>query len=155
MRDRCPSAQFVAVAKLPKYRLAFTRKSKDRSCGVADVVADAANDVWGVVFDIPDAEFGKLDATEGFRPGRPLNRNSYNREQRHVLRDGDGDQPLLVWIYLGNAQHNPPPPNPDYKRLLVDGARYWHLPSNYVARLKRIRAHRMNLSKSENKLPNQ
>ena len=35
MRERCPSAMFVCIAKLKDRRLAFTRKSKDRGCGVA------------------------------------------------------------------------------------------------------------------------
>jgi len=40
MRDRCPSALFVAIAKLPDHRLAFTRKSIKRACGVADAVPE-------------------------------------------------------------------------------------------------------------------
>jgi hypothetical protein len=38
MKTRCPSARFVAVALLPDYKLAFTRKSINRGCGVADGV---------------------------------------------------------------------------------------------------------------------
>lgn len=39
MKKRCPYARFRCVAKLPNHRLAFTRKSRTRGCGVSDVVA--------------------------------------------------------------------------------------------------------------------
>ena len=40
MKSRCPSATFVDRAKLKDHRLAFTRKSKDRDCGAADLYQD-------------------------------------------------------------------------------------------------------------------
>ena len=139
MRQRCPSAQFVAVAKLPNHRLEFTRESKKWQCGVSDVVESSREDVWGVVYDITETEFASLDQDEGFRPGRAKSENSYNREQRHVFRDGDENQAILVWIYIGNHQSDPPLPNTAYKQQLVNGAKYWHLPPTYIAKLKKIK----------------
>jgi gamma-glutamylcyclotransferase (GGCT)/AIG2-like uncharacterized protein YtfP len=139
MRDRCPSAKFVTAAKLPNYRLKFDLKSNGRGCGVSNVEFDNAESVWGVVYEIPDTEIGLLDKREGYRPGRDRKDNQYVREERHVLRDGDENQPLLVAIYFGNAQPNPPLPDADYKKLLVDGASFWHLPPDYIEKLKRIK----------------
>jgi gamma-glutamylcyclotransferase (GGCT)/AIG2-like uncharacterized protein YtfP len=85
MRERRPSAQFVAVARLPEYRLAFTRRSINRGCGVSDVVADKKESVWGVVFDIQETDIALLDKSEGYQPGRKREANSYVREERHVL----------------------------------------------------------------------
>jgi gamma-glutamylcyclotransferase (GGCT)/AIG2-like uncharacterized protein YtfP len=138
MRQRCPSARFVAVAKLPDHRLAFTRYAKDRGCGTGDCVPEAGQDIWGVVFDISETDLERLDKNEGYQPGRPLNANSYVREQRHVYRDGKMDQPLLVWLYVAIRQPNPPLPNAAYIKLYVDGARFWHLPAEYLAQLERI-----------------
>jgi gamma-glutamylcyclotransferase (GGCT)/AIG2-like uncharacterized protein YtfP len=138
MRERCPSAKFVAIAELPKHRLKFTRKSKDRDCGVSDVVPGDSKNVWGVVYDVAETDIGLLDKDEGYRPGRDRAANSYVREQRHVLRDGDEEHPLLVSLYVGNPQPNPPLPNADYKKLLIEGADYWHLPKEYIAELKQI-----------------
>jgi|SRR5579872_3603852 len=138
MRSRCPSAKFVSAAKLPDFRLAFTRRSKQRSCGVSDVVADKAESVWGVVYEIADTEIALLDSFEGFRPGRERKENSYVREERHVFRDGNQKQPLLASIYLGNPQENPPLPNEDYKKLLVKGAEQWNLPPDYIKKLEAI-----------------
>jgi len=32
----------------------------------------------------------------------------------------------------------PPLPNADYKRLIVEGARFWHLPDDYVREMETI-----------------
>jgi hypothetical protein len=56
MSERCPSARFVAIAELPHHRLAFTRRSKNRNCGVADAVPDVSQSVWGVVYAISHDE---------------------------------------------------------------------------------------------------
>ncbi len=138
MRARCPSAQFIAIGKLPEHRLAFTRKSINRRCGVADAIPDRANEVWGAVFAIGETEVAQLDKSEGFAPGRPPEKNSYLREERHVWREGEKEKPLLVSIYLANRHENPPLPNAAYKKLILDGAKFWHLPPHYVDQLERI-----------------
>ncbi len=102
MRQRCPS--------------------KYRDCGVADVVPGPWKRVCGLVSDFAEIDFGRLDRSEGFRPGR----------------DGEENQPILAWIYLANRQPKPPRPNAEYKKLLVDGARFWHLPESYREELERI-----------------
>ena len=136
MRERCPSARFVAVAKLKGHRLAFTRRSTGRGCGVADAVSDPGHDVWGVVYEIDQRDVGSLDQSEGFAPGRA--RNSYVREERHVYAEGDDQRPLITSIYFAIKEDNPPLPNAEYKRLIVDGAKFWHLPQGYIAELERI-----------------
>jgi gamma-glutamylcyclotransferase (GGCT)/AIG2-like uncharacterized protein YtfP len=138
MRQRCPSARFVAVAKLPNHRLAFTRYAKDRGCGTCDGVAEAGQDIWGVVFDLAEADLRRLDESEGYQPERPLSQNAYIRERREVCRDGKKDKPVLVWLYFANREPDPPLPNAAYKQQLVDGARFWGLPEEYQAQLRRI-----------------
>jgi len=138
MRERCPSVRFLAVAKLPGHRLDFTRRSNTRQCGVADVVADDGGEVWGVVYDVAETDLGRLDDSEGYRPGREAHFNSYIRDQRHVLRDGDEKSPLLVWTYVANREPDRPLPNVAYKALIVDGAVFWHLPPDYIEKLRRI-----------------
>ena len=64
MQCRCPSVKFVCLAALKGHRLEFTRKSQNRGCGVADVVPDSGKDVWGVIYDIPEREIGRLDKAE-------------------------------------------------------------------------------------------
>lgn len=139
MRDRCPSARFVGVAKLPDHKLAFSRKSKARGCGVADAVADARSSVWGVVYQIADRDVGRLDAAEGYSPGRAT--NAYRREERHVLLDGEDAKPLAAAVYFATPEENPPRPNQAYKAQVLKGANHWHLPQDYIRDvLERIEA---------------
>jgi len=138
MRRRCPSAKFVCVARLADHCLAFTRKSSCRGCGVADAVPQNGHEVWGVVYETPETEIGELDQAEGFKPGRT--KNAYVREQRHVLADGDEGKPMAVWVYFASRQKKPPPPSVGYKKLIVDGANFWHLPSEYIEELEKIEA---------------
>jgi gamma-glutamylcyclotransferase (GGCT)/AIG2-like uncharacterized protein YtfP len=136
MQSRCPTARFVGIALLADHKLAFTRKSTKRGCGVCDVVPERGREVWGVVYEISDMDVGQLDTSEGYRPGR--DRNSYWRRECLVFLDGDERRPLTVSAYFGEPQPSPPLPNAEYKHLIVSGARHWHLPEKYVEELESI-----------------
>ena len=140
MKERCPSAKFVCRAKLPFHRLAFTLKSVERECGVADVLYDKRREVWGVVYEIPENELKNLDKDESFRPGRPDEKNKYTRENHYVWPEGDLKRALLVCLYHGHPQLDPPLPSYDYKRLIIEGARHWDLPAEYIRELESIEA---------------
>ena len=133
MKKRCPSVRFVAVARLVGYKLAFTRFSDRRLCGVADVVEAEGSVVWGVVYEIDERDFEPLDQYEGYLAGRT--RNAYERVELTVLHNGQS-QPAAAWIYVvcekSDREHAP---NAEYKRLMTEGARYWGLPQEYVSRL--------------------
>jgi gamma-glutamylcyclotransferase len=136
MQQRCPTARFVGVALLPNHKLAFTRKSITRRCGVADAVPELGRELWGAVYEIDDLEVKDLDAAEGYRLGR--SKNSYWRRECLVLRDGDLRQPLNVAVYFADRQPHPPLPNAHYKELILSGARCWNLPVPYVRELELI-----------------
>ena len=116
--------------------LEFTRKSRTRQCGVADVVTKDGAPVWGVVYELADLDVGKLDVSEGFKPGRE--KNSYDRRECLVFLDGEDQRPLTVSTYFGVVQPNPPRPNAEYKDLILTGAKYWQLPETYVRKLEQI-----------------
>lgn len=140
MSARCPSAKFVGVAVFPDHRLEFTRKSVARGCGVADMVSDKNCLVWGVVYELSNADVDSLDTSEGYRPGR--DKNSYWRRGCRVFLDGDGGRPIQVATYFAERQLKPPPPSQEYKKLIVEGARHWQLPAEYIVELERIRVDR-------------
>jgi gamma-glutamylcyclotransferase len=131
MRDRCPSARFVCTAKLARHRLAFTRRSINRNCGVADAVQEEGSDVWGVIYQIEDADLPRLDQLEGVNSGSYVRRD----EQHLVTSDNRG---IVASIYFANPQPNPPLPNAEYKRLIVSGARFRNLPTEYINELESI-----------------
>ena len=136
MQDRCSSACFVGVALLPDHKLAFTRKSSKRGCGVADAVPTQGQRVWGVLYEVAALDIAELDKSEGYLPGRA--KNSYFRRECVVLLNGDDQQPRTAFIYFGDPQPNPPLPNIDYKNLILLGARHWRLPEEFVRKLEAI-----------------
>lgn len=136
MKSRCPSVAFVGVARLVDHRIAFTRRSVNRGCGVADVVRDTGRNAWGAVFQLSEFDVGALDKSEGYRPGRDS--NSYWRRECIVFLDGDESRPVTAHTYFGDPQLNPPLPNQAYKDLMLAGARHWHLPAECIAELDAI-----------------
>ena len=136
MKTRCSSARFICKAVLKDHRLAFTRQSKKRQCGVADVVPAKGQNTWGVVYEIDEKDIGKLDNEEGYKPDRPLEKNSYVRAERVVFDEKDNQ--LTVSIYIANRQEGDHYPNQEYKDFIVNGAKYWQLPDWYVEMLKNI-----------------
>ncbi|MGD0075461.1 MAG: gamma-glutamylcyclotransferase family protein [Candidatus Binataceae bacterium] len=138
MRERCPSARFVCVAKLEDHQLIFPRKSKRRGCGVASVKPAKTRDVWGVVFQIEELEVGWLDCHEGYNPNVPPSHNSYVRKELRVFRDGREQHPLTVWTYVGRPQPGEHKPSNDYKNTILKGAWFWRLPDDYRCQLDAI-----------------
>jgi gamma-glutamylcyclotransferase len=137
MRDRCPSWRFVGIAVMPDYRLAFTRASVNRGCGVADAVQDLGCKVWGVVYEISEIDVGKLDKSEGYRPGRQT--NSYWRRECIVFLDGDRRRQIKVQTYYAEPEIDPPLPNQLYKNAIISGGKKWHLPKHYRRKLNLIK----------------
>jgi hypothetical protein len=137
MARRCRSTRFVGIATLPDRGLAFTRKSVNRGCGVADAVKSPGHKMWGIIYELSDADVASLDTSEGYRPGRTW--NSYWRRPCTVFLGGDDSRPFSAETYFAEAQPTPPRPNEAYKLLIVGGAR-GRLPPEYVAELERIEA---------------
>lgn len=128
MQRRCPSSRFVTVAKLPGYEFGITRHSRLRDCGTANVLPVAGKEVWGAVYDVSDADLVIMD---GFEDG-------YRREILSVYAPDNDSRPLRALVYVAALESDVPPPNPEYKRLILEGARHWNIPSSYIAMLETI-----------------
>ncbi|MGH9821594.1 MAG: gamma-glutamylcyclotransferase family protein [Pyrinomonadaceae bacterium] len=132
MQRRCPSSQFVCVARLSNYRFGITRHSRLRDCGTANVLPAEAGEVWGAVYDVGADDLVILD---GFEDG-------YRREILPVRSRDHGTSPLEVLVYVAELEANVPLPTAEYKRLIIEGARHWNLPSSYVLILEAIQTAR-------------
>ena len=130
LRDWCPSAEFAAIARLPNYRLDFTRHSRRRRGGVADVAPSSGDEVWGVVYDIPSDELAALDRKEG------VAKDAYRR--LHVYVTEPSGQRVRALTYT--VVHKVPAelPSERYLDLILKGAREWKLPAEYVRKLEQI-----------------
>jgi hypothetical protein len=80
-----------------------------------------------------------LDIREGYKLSRNKRKNSYERCEVTMLRDGEENYPVKTFTYYANPQKNPPLPNNEYKDLLVKGAKERKLPDWYIKSLKQIK----------------
>src|ERR1051326_2379558 len=104
MQQRCASARFIAIARLPEHRLAITRKSRRRLCGTADVVPETGSEVWGILYDIDDGDLTLLDDFEAVYGGK-----------KSAERLPADERSVDAWIYIAKKKASPPLPNALYK----------------------------------------
>jgi len=140
MKSRCPSHRVVGLAELKEHRLVFPLFSQRWGGGVASVQPAHGASVWGMLYELTDADLAALDAIEGFvGPGNQ--HNVYDRESISVdlARADDGSFPRRVRaaIYLARPS-NPSPPSPRYLETMLRGARHHRLPEEYITRLAAV-----------------
>jgi gamma-glutamylcyclotransferase (GGCT)/AIG2-like uncharacterized protein YtfP len=142
MRERCPDHKVVGMAALHDHRLSFPLTSHDWGGGVASVVPSHGTDVWGIVYDLSEADLAALDRYEGYR-GPEDQHNLYDRQTVFVelTRPQDGSIPRRVraWCYFARPS-NPAAPSRRYLEAVLAGARHHHLPDEYVAALAKTAA---------------
>ena len=137
MQRRCPSARFITVARLKDYRLGFPLKSRSRGYGAAGALPELGQTVWGVVYEIDEREIETLDRAEDYVPGREG--NNYRREESLVYPGTDGGESLAVSLYFPEEEADPPLPSVAYKQLIIEGAKFWGLPEEYLRGLEAIK----------------
>ncbi|MBO9647584.1 MAG: gamma-glutamylcyclotransferase [Variovorax sp.] len=132
---RCPSRKFICVAELPGYRLAFTRYSPKRQCGVADIVPAPGESVWGALFEMSTEDLDALDRHEGAHLSPP----AYVRAQVKVSTPDGGCLDAITYEVFdkSSVEHVP---STAYLGLMVEGARKWQLPDAYQQALIGIQA---------------
>lgn len=137
MRSRCPDHQVVGLAALHDHRLVFPLHSHTWEGGVASVQPAHGQTVWGMVYELSDADVVALDRYEGFR-GPGDQHNVYDREVLFVelTRPDDGSIPrrIRAACYVARPA-NGGPPSRRYLDAVLTGARHYKLPDDYVAAL--------------------
>ena len=137
MKDRCPSASFFCKALLENYKLAFTRKSSKRKCGVADVVESEGAIVWGVVYALNEDELEVLDEYEGCHPEKK--KSAYFRKEVTVFVNGDKSKPITVLTYqVQDPSKDHIPPSHEYLQQIISGAQFWGIGIEYIEELKTV-----------------
>ena len=137
IKKRCPSASFYCMTSLPNCRIDFTRKSRRLECGVADIVKDNNSKVFGVVYRIDEIDLGKLDKREGYIPQR--DENDYKRIEIMVFEEDNDEKPITAFTYeVEKKEFGKYKPNREYKNFIVNGAKFWDLPKEYIKFLENI-----------------
>jgi gamma-glutamylcyclotransferase (GGCT)/AIG2-like uncharacterized protein YtfP len=126
---RCPKAKALGRARLPGYRLAFSRYSKQRRGGSADVVEDGLSAVWGVLYEVDDACLAAMDGVEDVP-------NAYRRVTVQVVDDGEQVHDALTYVANKTAEFLP---GKQYLSVIVGGARAYGLPEEYIRALEQVR----------------
>lgn len=135
LHENCPSARLEAIARLPGYRLAFTRRSERWDGGVADIRPDPAAEVHGIVWRIAAAEGDALDRQEGVHATPPR----YRRIEVTVTTLGGAALDCLAYqVVEPEAEHIAP--SDAYLGTMLSGARAAGLPEAYIARIEAIAA---------------
>ena len=106
--------------RLENYKLGFTRHSKDRKGGVADIISSPRDFCWGVVFDVTQSDLDILDEKEGVK---------YGSYKRLSLPNG-------MITYEVTKKENFVQPSAEYLDLIIEGAKRYDLPPSWVARLE-------------------
>ena len=131
MRRRCPGSEVVGRARLPDYRLGFTRYATKRKGGVADIVPEPGAEVWGALYTVDDAGMESLDQFEGVP-------RAYRRINVSVFDDEGAE--LVAIAYFANKTGEFAPGR-EYLGIIITGSRDHSLPDAYIQALEGIRTH--------------
>jgi hypothetical protein len=142
MAERCPGHVVVGVGTLADYRIEFRGRSESWGGAVADLAVSHGSAARGVVYDLTDEQIRILDGYEGYH-GAGDQHNVYDRNSVTVelVRPLDGSVPRRVRAQCYFARHGVPGvPSRRYLETILEGARHYGLPEDYVDRLARTPA---------------
>lgn len=129
MKAHCPSAKFVAAAKLKDHQLVFDMMARMWGGGVADIRPAKGQVVEGVLWEVAEADLPRLDEYEQC----PL---VYRRQAVEVEAKG---KPAKAFAYVGTRPAGRCAPSRRYLRLLIQGAEEHDLSLPYVEFLESIK----------------
>jgi len=121
MEARCPGAEPAGLAILEDYRFIIMTD------GYASVEPALGQDVYGVLWRLTARDLSSLNAYESLQAGL------YRRAMLPVLIDRVR---LNALVYLGHTS-NEGRARPGYMESVIDAAREWELPEDYISGLRR------------------
>ncbi len=132
MKERCPGSKYLGVARLNGYKLDFTKMSRIRGGGVADIVESADDCVYGILYAITDEDLVELDRKEGYP--RIYTRQTVKCFKYHNVLDYNllncSDVEALVYTVV-NKSAATIPPSMEYLKIILDAAFSSMFPTKY------------------------
>lgn len=119
MRWRCPGARALGAARLSGWGFIIG------GGGYASIAVMPGSEVIGVLWRLTPRDVAALNAYENVDSGL------YTRGRLTVRYDGAAK---LAMVYVGRGEGRP---RPGAVELIVEAAREWHLPDDYMRRLQR------------------
>jgi len=120
MCDRCPSVQFVDIARLRGFKFMINER------GVATLNADKASEVWGVIWEIQHSDISELDRREGVP-------TYYSK--KHIYVVDSKNKSMHVMIYVDKRTARGPSRN-GYIDKIITAAQKNKLPDTYIDELR-------------------
>ena len=118
MATRCPGSKPKISAILPNYKLIFTGWSRRWKGGTASIKHYNGQKVYGVVYEVSEADLKKLDNHEGY-PG------TYDR--MNVIVFTDTDDPMEAFTYIKKDQSQETEPSVEYTAIIRQGYKDWQI----------------------------
>ncbi len=135
LKERVPSATKICNASVDGYKFSFNKRSNvDGSAkGNIEFTSNNEDKVWGVIFEIDEADKSGLDKVEGLGKG-------YNEQQIDLLDDKGNTIKAQVYMADAASINNEVLPLDWYKAFVVTGAEQNDLPADYTEKLKNTTA---------------
>lgn len=134
MLARAPGARVLVTGRIPGHALRWHKKGRDGS-GKCDAMAtgDAADEVWGAVYEMPESDKRALDRFEGL--------GEHYLEKTVAVQAGDGRE-IEARMYVASPRWIDDGARPWrwYLEHVLAGAKEHGLPPPYVAGLERVPA---------------
>jgi gamma-glutamylcyclotransferase len=127
MWEFAPGARFAGLARLSGFALELRRRSIRWGGGAADIVERPGDEVWGVLYELPDGDLAELDDKEGAGW-------AYRRREVEVETEG-GTRAAIAYEVI-EKEPEQVAATPEYAELLLRAARERELPADYVTALE-------------------
>ncbi len=118
--------KFICLARLNDYELIFDGVSPRTGGATGNIKPCPGKVVWGVLFEVSEEESKVVDRYEGVP-------NNYNRQEVVVCSLGADDYKVQVYLRTGREAGKP---SQKYLDILLEGAKYFGLPADYIANLE-------------------
>jgi gamma-glutamylcyclotransferase (GGCT)/AIG2-like uncharacterized protein YtfP len=124
-----PTARSGATGRISGQRVVFERHGPGVETGGCNLSEAKGQTVYGVLYDLTDDEFAKLDAISG------VDRGLY---ERFAVQVTTNNGVVAAETYIIPNPGGPFQPTAAYVRPILAGARALGLPQNYVATLNAL-----------------
>jgi|AP45_3_1055517.scaffolds.fasta_scaffold81290_2 gamma-glutamylcyclotransferase (GGCT)/AIG2-like uncharacterized protein YtfP len=119
-------------ARLPNYRFAFNKiKNIEEKTGYANVMPDDGAEVWGIIFRCTKETLDQMDKYEGAP-------KHYRKEIVSVFTDEGDKCEAVTYVAQDGKKEDGLKPTSDYLERIVDGARHYNLPSEYINEIEKL-----------------
>lgn len=134
LRQRAPSASFLANGYLPRFSLRFHKRSRDGSAKADAYFTGNRHDrVWGVLFEVNLHDKTTLDACEFLGVG-------YDDHEVEIVVGARRRTSAHIYIARRQAIDRGLRPYCWYHRFCLVGAREHGLPGDYLRGLRQVRS---------------